>query len=52
MAKEVTIQLLDPITFEYQSYSEMDTELIVQTNIETSFYSKYRLHWILRLWPK
>ena len=37
MAKEVTIQLLDPITFEYQSYSEMDTELIVQTNVETSF---------------
>ena len=35
MAKEITIQSLDPNTFEFQTYSEVDTDLIVQSQLDT-----------------
>ena len=37
MAKEITIQSLDPNTFEFQTYSEVDTDLIVQSQLDTVF---------------
>ena len=37
MARDITINQLDPNTFEYQTYSDNDTELIVQSQLDTSF---------------
>ncbi len=37
MAQDITIQLLDPNTFEYQTYSNSDSELIVQSQLDTVF---------------
>ena len=37
MTKEITIQSLDPNTFEFQTYSEVDTDLIVQSQLDTVF---------------
>ena len=39
MANEITINALDPITFELQSYSEADVNLINEVDIDTSFSS-------------
>ena len=40
MSKNVTIQQLDPNTFEYQTYSDKDNELIVQSQLDTVFNSE------------
>ena len=37
MSKNVTIQQLDPNTFEYQTYSDSDSQLIVQSQLDTVF---------------
>ena len=37
MNKNVTIQQLDPNTFEYQTYSDSDSQLIVQSQLDTVF---------------
>ena len=37
MAKDITIQSLDPNTFEYQTYSDSDSQLIVQSQLDTVF---------------
>lgn len=37
MAQDITIQLLDPNTFEYQTYSNSDSELIIQSQLDTVF---------------
>ena len=37
MAQEITINQLNPNTFEYQTYSDKDTELIVQSQLDTVF---------------
>ena len=37
MAKEITIQSLDPNTFEFQTYSKLDTDLIVKSQLDTVF---------------
>ncbi|MDB0070802.1 hypothetical protein N9E82_00355 [bacterium] len=37
MNKNVTIQQLDPNTFEYQNYSNSDSQLIVQSQLDTIF---------------
>ena len=37
MNKNVTIQQLDPNTFEYQIYSDSDSQLIVQSQLDTVF---------------
>ena len=37
MAQEITINQLNPDTFEYQVYSNKDTELIVQSQLDTVF---------------
>ena len=37
MARDITINPLDPNTFEYQTYSDNDTELIVQSQLDTAF---------------
>ena len=39
MAKDITIQSLDPNTFEFQTYSQVDTDLIVQSRLDTAFSS-------------
>ena len=39
MAKEITIQSLDKNTFEFQTYSQVDTDLIVQSRLDTAFSS-------------
>ena len=35
--KDTTIINIDPVTFEYQEYSEADTNLIIQTELDTVF---------------
>ena len=35
--KDITIINIDPVTFEYQEYSEADTNLIIQTELDTVF---------------
>ncbi len=37
MNENVTIQQLDPNTFEYQTYSDSDSQLIVQSQLDTVF---------------
>ena len=37
MSQEITIQSLDPTTFEYQTYSNADSQLIVQSLLDTVF---------------
>ena len=37
MAQEITINQLNPETFEYQTYSDKDTELIVQSQLDTVY---------------
>ena len=37
MAQDITIQSLDPISFEYQTYSNADSQLIVQSQLDTVF---------------
>jgi len=37
MVKDITIQSLDPNTFEYQTYSDSDSQLIVQSQLDTVF---------------
>ncbi len=37
MNENVTIQQLDPNTFEYQTYSDLDSQLIVQSQLDTVF---------------
>ena len=37
MNKNVTINQLDPNTFEYQTYSDVDSQLIVQSQLDTVF---------------
>ena len=39
MANEITINALNPTTFELQSYSTADTNLIGEVEIDTSFSS-------------
>ena len=33
----ITINSLDPTTFEYQTYSDADSQLIVQSQLDTVF---------------
>ena len=37
MAQDITINSLDPNTFEYQTYSDSDSQLIVQSQLDTVF---------------
>ena len=39
MAQEITINRLNPDTFEYQTYSSNDESLITSFNLDTSFSS-------------
>ena len=37
MAQDITINSLDPNTFEYQTYSDADSQLIIQSKLDTIF---------------
>ena len=37
MAQDITINSLDPNTFEYQVYSDSDSQLLVQSQLDTVF---------------
>jgi hypothetical protein len=41
MNENVTIQQLDPNTFEYQTYSDSDSQLIVQSQLDTVFSASF-----------